>query len=81
MTTYIGVIQVLDSNDKFLGYIPKNLQGKAYSTYDPLVDNALVVTFTTGRTRTGSSTKLALTATVCFDLSAVPGSPSYPPSP
>ena len=77
--THIGVIQVFDSSDKSLGYIPKNLHSNGHSHYDPLIENALVVTFTTDEASTGFSTELGLTATVCFDPFAAPGSPSHPP--
>ena len=60
--THRGVIEILDSNDKRLGYISKNLNKYGLLGYDPLVENALLVTFTTDQT----STKLDITATVCF---------------
>ena len=79
--TYSGVIEVLDSNDESLGYVPKNLHSEGQSHYDPLLKNALVVTFTISRSRTdaGFSTGLYLTATVCFDPFVAPGSLSHPP--
>ena len=69
IVTRSGVILVSDTNDKRLGYISKNLQKNGLLINDPVFANALVVTFTMARTSTGHSTKLYLTATVCFDPS------------
>ena len=75
--TYTGVIEVLNSNNKFLGYISKDLcSDSENSCYDPLVTNALIVTFTTGQ---ASNTKLDLTATVRFGPSVMAGSSSHLP--
>ena len=62
-----GVIEVLDSKkkNKRLGYISKNFDEYRLLSYDPSIEQALVVTFTTGHP--GHSTRLDLTPTVCFD--------------
>ena len=73
IVTRSGVIQVVDSDDKRLGYISKNLPKDGQLINDPLYENALVVTFTTAPTSAGYSTKLYLTATVCFDPSIITG--------
>ena len=65
--TYTGVIEVLDSNNNILGYVSSNLLQGAQAGYDPSLANALVVSFTTDQT--GSGTQLDLTATVCFEQS------------
>ena len=79
--THRGVIEVLDSNDKRLGYISKNLNKYGLLGYDPSVESALLVTFTTGQTSTGNSTKLDITATVCFHppIPSTLGFSSHPP--
>jgi len=62
-----GVIEVLDSNKTRLGYISRKLShGEAM--YDPVIDNALVVTFATSP-ETGNTK---------FDLTATNMDPSYP---
>ena len=60
-----GMIEVLDPNNNRLGYVSKNIREGGELMYDPLVANALVVTFATDQS-TGYSTKLDITATVCL---------------
>ena len=76
--THSGVIEVFDANDESLGYISKYLRSEGHSHYDPLLKNALVVTFATDQYSSGFDTKIDLTVTVCFDPFVASGSNSHP---
>ena len=75
-----GVIEVLDPNDNRLGFVSKNIREGGELIYDPSFANALVVTFATDQS-TGYSTKLDITATVCFDPSIILDFSSHCPDP
>ena len=65
--THSGVIEVLDSNGVLLGYISKNMvNGGSQLGYDPSISNALLVSFQTDQS--GSGTDLDITMAVCFNL-------------
>jgi hypothetical protein len=71
-----GVIQVIDTiNGTVLGCVSKSSLKRAQLRYQPTIDSALIVTFETDLT--GSGTNLNIVMTVCFYLS--PNSPILTP--
>jgi hypothetical protein len=68
--TRTGVIEVLNANNNnVLGYVSKNLvNGGAQYGYDPSIANALIVSFTTDQSGSGSD----------LDISTTNSNPSWP---
>ena len=66
--THTGIIEVHNAaNGDLLGYVSKNMvNGGAQLGYDPSITNALLTTFQTDST--GSGTDIDITMTVCFHL-------------
>lgn len=75
--THTGIIGVLDPSNNILGYVSEDLgNGGTQYVYDPSLANALVVTFQTDRS--GSGTKLDITAVVSSNTSLVWNYPHFP---
>ena len=65
-----GVIQVINAaTGAVLGYVSNSSMKRAQLRHQPSTDTALIVTFNTDST--GSGTGLALDMTVCFELVSV----------